>query len=137
MYCKQKVGNHCGKGMVFAINSKDDTEKSFVAFKQLAIEKNGEVNEEAAPPDNTVAVDTDEKVMETKTCNSPASVTPSVVEGQGTDASGNACSCSCLCGAMPMAEGMGVGQFGGMGGMIPREPVAAAEKANSYSGDYY
>ena len=121
MYCAQKTGNHCGKGMVFSINAKDETEKSFTAYKQLAVKMYGEVEDDAAMP----YVDNDDydadAVAPSKTCATPAVAEPSVVEGEGTDASGNACSCSCLCGAMPMAEGMGIGHYGGMGGMIPKK----------------
>lgn len=38
-YCKQKVGNHCGKGMVFAVNLPEG--KTFEQFKQNAIWQNG------------------------------------------------------------------------------------------------
>ena len=119
MYCAQKTGNHCGKGMVFSINAKEETDKSSSAFKQLAMKMYGEVDGDAGMDDAKPYVDGD--AAPTKTCASPATATPSVVDGQGTDASGNACSCSCLCGAMPMANGMGMGQYGGMGGMIPKK----------------
>lgn len=136
MYCAQKTGNHCGKGMVFSINAKDETEKSFSAYKQLAIEKYGEVEDDAGMDyeDPKYTATADGTVVATKTC---ATATPSVVDGEGTDASGNACSCSCLCGAMPMAEGMGIGHYGGMGGMIPKKAEDKdEEKADDASADY-
>ena len=134
MYCAQKTGNHCGKGMVFSINAKDETEKSFTAYKQLAIKMYGEVEGDAGDDAKPYVDDDADAAAPSKTCATPAAAAPSVVEGEGTDASGNACSCSCLCGAMPMADGMGIGHYGGMGGMIPKK----AEDKYSYddkSGD--
>ena len=140
MYCAQKTGNHCGKGMVFSINAKDETDKSFSAYKQLAMTMYGEVEGDAGMDGAMPYVDGDAAtiaptiapiVAPTKTCG--AAATPSVVDGQGTDASGNACSCSCLCGAMPMADGMGMGHYGGMGGMIPKKAEDSYE-STSYEG---
>ncbi|KAI9753255.1 MAG: hypothetical protein M4579_005268 [Chaenotheca gracillima] len=38
-YCRQKVGTHCGKGMVFSINP--TAEKSQAIFKAMAMQQNG------------------------------------------------------------------------------------------------
>lgn len=38
-YCGQT--GHCGQGMVFAINAKEDSDKNFWAFQHLAIATNG------------------------------------------------------------------------------------------------
>lgn len=42
-YCRQQAANfsHCGVGMVFSINAKEGTDKSFEAFQHLAVTKNG------------------------------------------------------------------------------------------------
>ncbi|KAI5118564.1 hypothetical protein M0805_005855 [Coniferiporia weirii] len=42
-YCRQQAANfsHCGVGMVFSINANPFSDKSFAAFQQLAVNKNG------------------------------------------------------------------------------------------------
>jgi len=40
-YCKQRVGNHCGSGMVFAANSDESGPRNFAAYKALATAING------------------------------------------------------------------------------------------------
>ncbi|KAH8108605.1 hypothetical protein DFH11DRAFT_1075964 [Phellopilus nigrolimitatus] len=42
-YCRQRTANfsHCGFGMIFSINANPHTEKSFDAFRQLAVHQNG------------------------------------------------------------------------------------------------
>jgi plastocyanin len=39
VYCRQAT--HCGKGMVFAVNSNESSDKNFAAFKALAVTLNG------------------------------------------------------------------------------------------------
>lgn len=46
-YCKQRMGNHCGKGMVFAVNLPYG--RSFEQFKQNAINQNGGLPDMPAP----------------------------------------------------------------------------------------
>lgn len=43
---------------------------------------------------------------------------PSVVAGQGTTGSGQACSCECLCGSGSFPASAGVGAFGGFLGKL-------------------
>lgn len=44
-YCRQiNPKSHCGAGMVFSVNAKEDTDKSFSAFKQNAEIQNGTVS---------------------------------------------------------------------------------------------
>lgn len=45
--CRQ--GNHCGSGMVFAINSDESSGRSFSAFQDLAKQLNGTAAGAAAP----------------------------------------------------------------------------------------
>jgi plastocyanin len=53
VYCRQKSPkSHCGAGMVFAINSADDTQKSFTAFQKLA-EQQGSSNTTASGATST------------------------------------------------------------------------------------
>lgn len=133
MYCKQKTGNHCGKGMVFSINAVQTGEKTFEAYKQMAMTKYGDagvvVDAAAKPPCSTALA------------IAPAAATPApvvaaappveqpkyeVTKGNGWEKD-NACQCSCLCGANTMASGMGVNNWGGMGGMMPMEYPSPAK----------
>ncbi|EJC98344.1 uncharacterized protein FOMMEDRAFT_37181, partial [Fomitiporia mediterranea MF3/22] len=43
VYCRQQAANfsHCGVGMVFSANANPFSDKSFAAFQQLAVQKNG------------------------------------------------------------------------------------------------
>jgi len=59
-YCKQ--GNHCGQGMVFAINSDEGTQRDFKAFQNVAKVLNGTALAASAAPSST------------STSNSPAHV---------------------------------------------------------------
>lgn len=54
-YCKQRTGNHCGSGMVFAINAVESSPRNFAAFKELAGQMNGTAAGAAADPTNTGA----------------------------------------------------------------------------------
>ncbi|RPA94906.1 hypothetical protein L873DRAFT_1391420 [Choiromyces venosus 120613-1] len=76
-YCKQRTGNHCGKGMVFAINP--TAEKSFRMFLDTAIRINGTVSVPAAAGTATAAL----------------TPLPSVAAGTGSG-SGD-CKCQCFC----------------------------------------
>lgn len=50
-YCKQ--GNHCGSGMVFAINSDESSGRSFQAFQNVAKALNGTALAASAAPSST------------------------------------------------------------------------------------
>lgn len=123
-YCKQKVGTHCGKGMVFAINAPTTGDKTFSAYKQLAIAQNGTALSTAgivATAGSAVASTvTIAAVSATATAaaTSVAAASATVAVGQGTLGDGSACSCQCLCGANSFPANAGVNQFGGFGGTI-------------------
>lgn len=127
-YCKQKVGTHCGKGMVFAINAPTTGDKTFSAYKQLAIAQNGTalstagiVATAASAVASTVTIAAGSATAAgstTAAATSVAAASATVAVGQGTLGDGSACSCQCLCGANSFPANAGVNQFGGFGGMI-------------------
>lgn len=114
--------------MVFAINAATTGDKTFAAYKQLAIAQNGTALSSApiqapAPPtaaQSTVVVEATSTTVAMVHSSTPAvgqgsspavpvqgssTVAPgvpaagaSVVPGQGSMGNGGACSCSCLCG---------------------------------------
>lgn len=49
-YCGQ--GNHCGAGMVFAINSDESSGRNFAAFQSLAKTLNGTTSSNSTTPTN-------------------------------------------------------------------------------------
>ncbi|KAF2461383.1 hypothetical protein BDY21DRAFT_278496 [Lineolata rhizophorae] len=124
-YCKQRMGVHCGKGMVFSINAATAGDKTFQDFKQLAIQINGT---EAVPlesaaiqqPGATAVESAVTVIAHASSTVAPAMVheTSAVAMGQGFAADGSACNCHCLCdaasGAIPAVAG--VGSFGGVVG---------------------
>lgn len=121
-YCKQKVGTHCGKGMVFSINAPTTGDKTFSAYKQLAIAQNGTALSTAgivatAPPAvaSTVTIAAGSAAG---SASAAAAASATVAVGQGTLGDGSACSCQCLCGANSFPANAGVNQFGGFGGTI-------------------
>jgi hypothetical protein len=129
-YCKQKVGTHCGVGMVFSINAKTTGDKTMVAYKQLAININGtgtpgaiqSVQPGAAAIASTVTVlaggaGATGGAVATGTAAAAAS-TASVVAGQGVGADGNTCACSCLCGVNDFPAAAAVNNFGGFAGTL-------------------
>jgi len=50
-YCAQT--NHCGSGMVFAVNSDESSNRSFAAFQSLAKTLNGTTSSNSTSPNNT------------------------------------------------------------------------------------
>ncbi|KAH0543817.1 hypothetical protein FGG08_001856 [Glutinoglossum americanum] len=112
-YCKQKTGNHCGKGMVFAINP--TAEKSLDMFKSMAIQQNGTTSTTAAASAGT-------STAVTLIANPPGSsvqAPPPIVTGSGQSGNGASCSCQCLCAIALFPPGAGIGNFGGYGGSLP------------------
>ncbi|PWW73732.1 Cupredoxin, partial [Tuber magnatum] len=77
-YCKQRMGNHCGKGMVFAINPTAD--KTFQMFLDTAVRVNGTVSSTPA-------------AVGTGTATAVATALPSAVAGAGSED----CKCQCFC----------------------------------------
>jgi len=116
-YCKQKVGTHCGKGMVFSINAATTGDKTFSAYKQLAIAQNGTALSTAGIV-ATAAPAVASTVTVVAGSASAAAASATVAVGQGTLGDGSACSCQCLCGANSFPANAGVNQFGGFGGTI-------------------
>ncbi|KAI9789686.1 MAG: hypothetical protein M1816_005861 [Peltula sp. TS41687] len=143
-YCKQKTGNHCGKGMVFSINP--TAEKSHEMFKQMAMQQNGTAaasisssattaqssstvtsntmtTESAAPATTSAAVSTDVQLAVStaaSAANSPmATGSANLAQGSGQGSTGGVCSCTCLCGPAAFPPGAGVGNWGGFGGAMP------------------
>ncbi|OCK94022.1 uncharacterized protein K441DRAFT_563178 [Cenococcum geophilum 1.58] len=116
-YCKQKVGTHCGKGMVFSINAATTGDKTFSAYKQLAIAQNGTALSTAGIV-ATAASAVASTVTVVAGSASAAAASATVAVGQGTLGDGSACSCQCLCGANSFPANAGVNQFGGFGGTI-------------------
>lgn len=123
-YCKQRTGNHCGKGMVFAINPTVD--KSFDAFKMAAISINGTV---AATSTSVAAVTATAVGTVTLVAGSSAAATTttSLVTDVAATASaapivtgwnegGASCQCACFCGVGAYPQGDGIGAYGGYGG---------------------
>jgi hypothetical protein len=112
MFCEQT--GHCGKGMVFAINAQMTGDKTFAAYKQLAIGQNGTELQTASiagatPPSAPDATVTVAATAGNGALNSQATIVP----GTGTNSDGSACSCSCLCGANSFPANVGIGSFGG------------------------
>ncbi|KAJ4344194.1 hypothetical protein N0V95_006272 [Ascochyta clinopodiicola] len=127
MYCKQKNGEHCGKGMVFSINAKLDGDKTMAQFKQLAIKSNGttlqeaaiqSVNPAAAAAPSAVTVLAGGTGAVASASGSSALASATVIAGQGTDGAGQTCTCSCLCGMNSFPASAAVNNFGGFPGMI-------------------
>ncbi|KAF2840760.1 hypothetical protein M501DRAFT_930681 [Patellaria atrata CBS 101060] len=126
-YCKQRTGNHCGKGMVFAINAVESSEKSFAAYKQLAIAQNGTELQSAAivapgatAAPSTVSLNVEAAPTQTHATQVFSDISPSasVVPGTGVDAAGQECQCSCLCGTNSFPDGTGMHNFGGFSGKM-------------------
>lgn len=126
MYCKQRNGEHCGKGMVFSINAKLDGDKTMAQFKQLAIKTNGttlkdsaiqSVNAAAAAAPSPVTVLAGDGAVATAS-GSGAMASATVVAGQGTDGAGQTCTCSCLCGTNSFPASAAINNFGGFPGMM-------------------
>lgn len=122
-YCKQRVGTHCGKGMVFAINP--TLEKNFDTFKAAAISING-----TAAATATTTTDAAATAVGTVTLvagSSAAAVTTSLVTDAvatataapivaGWNEGGASCQCACFCGVSAYPSGDGIGAYGGYGG---------------------
>lgn len=135
-YCKQRVGVHCGVGMVFSINAKFSGDKTMAQFKQLAINKNGTEAKpltsaaiqqvapgaQAAPTTVTVvaggAGGAGAVATHATGTGAAALASATVVAGQGTDQNGQACTCHCLCGMNSFPENAAIGAFGGYPGQI-------------------
>ncbi|KAF2740867.1 hypothetical protein EJ04DRAFT_168826 [Polyplosphaeria fusca] len=128
MYCKQRNGTHCGKGMVFSVNAAQTGDKTHEIWKQLAIQKNGteagvltsaaiqSVAATGAAAASTVTVVAgDGSVAATGAPGAAATV----AAGQGVDGQGNACNCHCLCGINDFPQAAAVNNFGGFAGMFP------------------
>ncbi|RPA95572.1 hypothetical protein L873DRAFT_1306808 [Choiromyces venosus 120613-1] len=128
-YCKQRTGNHCGKGMVFAINP--TAEKSFDIFKAAAIKINGTVASTTAAAATVSAVSSTVTLVAggetaagvTTSANAGAVATKTaaapIVTGWNQGASGATCNCACFCGVGAYPAGDGIGAYGGMGGSLP------------------
>lgn len=98
--------------MVFSVNAVESSEKSFAAYKQLAIQKNG-TELDVAP----IAASPAAAVSSTVTLAAgQAEATATVAAGNGQCADGSACTCSCLCGTNSFPEGAAVNNFGGFAG---------------------
>ncbi|KAF2872617.1 hypothetical protein BDV95DRAFT_391327 [Massariosphaeria phaeospora] len=144
-YCKQRMGTHCGKGMVFSINAKLEGDNTMAAFKQLAINKNGteaaplstagiqNVPPGAAAAPSTVTVEAGGgTALATHVTSAagaaavsppPAGVAPpaahaTLAVGAGQDGQGLACTCQCLCGESSFPPQAAVNHFGGFAGML-------------------
>lgn len=130
---------HCGKGMVFSINAAEYGDKTFAAYKQLAIIQNGTELEPAEiqkgqPKDAGEGINVrlgeggvDKKYGEEKYGQEPYPTdaapqgSPSVAVGHGVNGKGDSCQCSCLCGSNPFPNGLGAHNYGGYGGMLPKQ----------------
>jgi len=119
-YCKQRTGNHCGRGMVFAINP--TAERTFNSFKQKAMEQNGTAptaNPAAPPAAAPTTVTLDVAGPGATAAPVPAVNQPPVAVGWNQGGAAQ-CNCACFCGAAAFKEPtQGVGAFGGMGGYLP------------------
>lgn len=115
MFCQQ--ANHCGKGMVFAVNPSNatgsPTDKNMDNYKQLAISKfgTGSASATVSAAGETATVNGTD-APGTATAVAPAAVA-SVASGSGNDGGGQACACQCLCGVNAFPTSVGTGQFGG------------------------
>jgi plastocyanin len=122
-YCKQKVGTHCGKGMVFAINP--TAEKSFEAFQSMAIAQNGTgaaastTAAAAASGTVTLTVDNGNSMAATTTAAGAIATTTSIAAGWNNAGNAQACNCACFCGVAAFPVGAGLGAFGGFSGSLP------------------
>jgi plastocyanin len=120
-YCKQKVGTHCGNGMVFAINP--TAEKSFEAFQSMAIAQNGTgaaaTTTAAAAASGTVTLSVDNGNGMTMTTAAAVATTTSIAAGWNTAGNAQSCSCACFCGVAAFPAGAGVGAVGGFSGSMP------------------
>jgi hypothetical protein len=116
MFCAQT--GHCGKGMTFAINAATSGDKTFAAYKQLAINQNGASLTPAAIAATPAAQAASTVTLQATPGNGALNPAASVVSGQGQDANGQACSCSCLCGVNSFPANAAVGAFGGFAGMM-------------------
>lgn len=128
-YCKQQAGFHCAKGMVFAINAAKTGEKTFSAWKQLAISKNGTAASlntaplaspapAAAGKPSTVTVNVGGGAASHATQATVAAPHATVAQGHGVTGNGDACSCQCLCGQNSFPQVAAQNHFGGFAGMI-------------------
>ncbi|EMD60065.1 hypothetical protein GGP41_009469 [Bipolaris sorokiniana] len=134
-YCKQKMGVHCGKGMVFSINPAETGDKTMADFKTLAIKTNGTdlvegglqiVDPGAAAAPSTVGVIAGGGEAAPTGAAPPPPAPPAasppppaqVIAGSGMDGQGIACSCQCLCGAGSFPPTAAINSFGGYAGMI-------------------
>jgi len=126
MFCKQ--ANHCGEGMVFAINPApvgDKTMEAYVAKavlsgppKQLAALQMVNAQQQAVASTVTVAV---AGAAGAATAASAGAPMATVASGQGTAPNGETCSCQCLCGQNSFPQNVGQGEFGGfLGTLIPQ-----------------
>lgn len=121
MYCKQKNGTHCGKGMVFAINPDNSpgSTKSFTIYKQLAIQQNGTDLSTAAIQATTSAAQ-----ASTVAVAATSAAAASIAVGTGVNAQGGACTCQCLCGTNSFPQAVAANNFGGIAGVIPAGSTA-------------
>ncbi|KAF2707025.1 hypothetical protein K504DRAFT_48904 [Pleomassaria siparia CBS 279.74] len=133
-YCKQKVGVHCGVGMVFSINASPAGDKTMASFKQLAININGtsakplvnspiqnvQPNAQAAPSTVTIAAGGGVAAGSAASTGAGGAAPPSatVAAGEGVNPQGQACSCSCLCGMNDFPAVAAVNNFGGFAGTL-------------------
>jgi hypothetical protein len=115
--------------MVFAINAATEGEKTFTAYKQLAIAQNGTglanspiQSNVAYPAQGTVTINPGEAPCATATAYpvDKPNDKPSVVSGEGVVKDDN-CSCHCLCGSNAFPNGLGAHGYGGWGGMLPKQ----------------
>ncbi|KAF2142417.1 uncharacterized protein K452DRAFT_270059 [Aplosporella prunicola CBS 121167] len=119
-YCKK--GPHCGLGMVFSINAAMEGDKTFEAFKDLAMKINGTDMMTVATPDmltpaGAAATPQMASVAAASVAETPAAAaSASTVPGMGFAADGGACDCSCLCGANSFPEGAAMNNYGGVAG---------------------
>lgn len=126
-YCRQRQPTpHCGSGMVFAINPTAD--KSFDAFRRMAIQQNG-TDAPPPPPQGggggkgtvTLSVDNSGLPPPPPTATQDAGRPAQTVLAPGWNNGGNpsACNCACFCGAAAFPAGSGIGSYGGYGGSMP------------------
>jgi len=128
-YCKQKVGTHCGKGMVFAINP--TAEKTFQEFQSMAIAQNGTATATSAayaytapPTQSTVTLDAGSGYTTTAAVSAAATW----VSGTGSS-NGDSCNCQCFCGVAAWPSQYGINAYGGMPGSLPWSTSASAAPA--------
>ncbi|KAH0552926.1 hypothetical protein GP486_006877, partial [Trichoglossum hirsutum] len=125
-YCRQKNGvNHCGSGMVFALNPSKD--KTFDAFKTKAMQQNGTSTTTAAASAGTSSAVT----LVANPPGSPTQAGSSVVTGSGQSGNGASCSCQCLCAVALFPPGAGLGSYGGFGGSHRSQHNRRDDLANS------